>query len=251
MSDLTLEWRVEESCRNAWPALQEVLLDGWLLRFSEGLSRRANSANPLQPLVHANLLSCETLYRGHELPTIFRVSSLIDPSVDERLASAGYTCEGDSGVLYGSIDDIEIMPDPDMRLLLKPTQEWFGAMAALQNHSAEQANLYQRIVSQIVIPASFAALSADGEIVALAYGAIRNAFLCYESVVTDRRRRRQGFARRIIASLAGWAKKNGVQRVCLEVESSNAPARALYYSMGLKRQLYRYHYRREPRIQNN
>ena len=33
---------------------------------------------------------------------------------------------------------------------------------------------------------------------------------------------------------------------CLEVEVYNAPARALYDSVGLNRQVYRYHYRRQP-----
>jgi len=245
-----LEWRVEETCLNAWPALQEVLFDGWLLRFSEGLTRRANSANPLRPLPHADLPACELLYRRQKLPTIFRVLSLIAPSVDEQLASAGYTDEGDSCVLYGGIDEIEMGPDPDVCLLSKPNPEWFRVMAALQNHTIEQANIYQRIVGQIAIPASFAALSADGEIVALAYGALNDALLCYESVVTDRRHRRQGYGRRIISSLAGWAKENGAQGACLQVESGNTPARTLYHTMGLKRQLYRYHYRREPRIQN-
>jgi ribosomal protein S18 acetylase RimI-like enzyme len=244
----TLEWRVEEACLNAWPALREVLFDGWLLRFSEGLTRRANSANPLRPLAHADLRTCEALYRRQKLPTIFRVLSLIAPSVDEQLASAGYTSEGDGCVLYGGIDEIETGLDPDVRLLSKPNPEWFGAMAVLQNHTCEQASTYQRIVGQIAIPASFAALSADGEVVALAYGALNGALLCYESVVTDRRHRRQGYGRRIIAFLAGWAKENGAQGACLEVESSNTPARTLYHSMGLKRQLYRYHYRREPRV---
>jgi len=164
-----LEWRVEETCLSAWPALQEVLFDGWLLRFSEGLTRRANSANPLRPLAHADLPTCEVLYRRQKLPTIFRVLSLIAPSVDEQLASAGYTDEGDSCVLYGGIDEIETGPDPNVRLLSKPNPEWFGAMAALQNHTIEQASIYQRIVGQIAIPASFVALFANGEVVALAY----------------------------------------------------------------------------------
>src|SRR6516225_7424641 len=164
-----LEWRVEETCLSAWPALQEVLFDGWLLRFSEGLTRRANSANPLRPLPHADLPACELLYRRQKLPTIFRVLSLIAPSVDEQLASAGYTDEGDSCVLYGGIDEIEMGPDPDVCLLSKPNPEWFRVMAALQNHTIEQASIYQRIVGQIAIPASFVALFANGEVVALAY----------------------------------------------------------------------------------
>lgn len=251
MAAPALEWRVEETCLNAWPALREVLLDGWLLRFSSGLTRRANSANPLLPVVHAPRCDCELLYRRLGLPTIFRVLSLIDASVDERLAAAGYTREGESCVLYGAVDGVETTRDPDVRLLFQPTPEWFAAMSALQNHTADQAAAYRAIVGQIAIPAAFAALYTEGEIVALAYGAIHNRLLCYESVITDNNRRRQGYSRRILTTLAAWGKKEGVSGACLEVEAGNSPARALYHAIGLQRELYRYHYRREPRREDS
>jgi GNAT superfamily N-acetyltransferase len=246
MTDPGLEWRVEETCLNAWPALREALLGGWLLRFSEGLTRRANSANPLGPVSNADLSVCQSLYRRLGLPTIFRVLSLIDRAVDERLAEAGYTEEGESCVLYGAIEDIEAVHDPDVRLLDQPNAEWFAAMSALQNHSGEQAATYRRIVGQVAIPGAFAVLADEGEAVALAYGALHNGLLCYESVVTCGRRRRQGYGRRIVTALAGWGKGQGAVGACLEVEARNAAALALYDAVGLKREVYRYHYRREP-----
>ena len=246
MPQPALEWRVEETCLNAWPALREVLLDGWVLRFSEGLTRRANSANPLRPVSHADLRACEALYRRLGLPTIFRVLSLNDPAIDERLAETGYTAEGESCVLYAPIEDIAGGRDPDVKLLDQPAPQWFGAMAVLQNHSSEQAAVYRRIVGQLAIPAAFAALSDEAGTAALAYGALHNGLLCYESVVTDRRRRRQGWGRRIVYALAAWARDQGAVGACLEVEAHNAPARALYAAIGLTRELYRYHYRREP-----
>ena len=88
-----LQWRVEETCLNAWPALREVVFEGWLLRFSEGLTRRGNSANPLAPLRCPELAECQRLYRRLGLPTIFRVLSFGDPAIDEQLAGAGYTKE--------------------------------------------------------------------------------------------------------------------------------------------------------------
>jgi N-acetylglutamate synthase len=246
MAEPTLEWRVEETCLNAWPALREVLLDGWVLRFSEGLTRRSKPANPLRPVSHTDLRGCEVLYRRLGLPTIFRVLSLIDPGVDERLAEAGYTGEGESCVLYAAIDDIAAARDPDVKLLDQPTPEWFDAMAALQNRSSEQAATYRRIVGRLAIPAAFAALSGGEGAVALAYGALHNGLLCYESVITDNRWRRQGSGRRIVNALTAWARDEGAVGACLEVEAHNAPARALYDAIGLKRELYRYHYRREP-----
>jgi N-acetylglutamate synthase len=246
MAEPALEWRVEETCLNAWPALREVLLDGWVLRFSGGVTRRANSANPLQPVSYVDLPACEALYRRSGLPTIIRVLSLIDPAVDDRLAEAGYTGEGESCVLYGPIEHLEVARDPDVKLLEQPTQEWFAAMAVLQNHSSEQAATYRRIVGRLAIPAAFAALSDEEGAVALAYGALHNGLLCYESVITDNRWRRQGSGRRIVNALAAWARDEGAVGACLEVEAHNAPARALYDAIGLKRELYRYHYRREP-----
>jgi len=44
----TLASRVEETCLNAWPALQEVHYDGWLLRLADGKTRRTNSVNVLR-----------------------------------------------------------------------------------------------------------------------------------------------------------------------------------------------------------
>src|SRR5438270_9010529 len=156
MPEPALEWYVEETCLNAWPAVREVLLDGWVLRFSGGLTRRANSANPLRPVSHVDLRACEALYRRLSLPTIFRVLSLLDPLIDERRAEAGYTGEGESCVLYAPIEDIAAGRDPDVRLLDRPTPEWCRQMAALQNHSDEQAAMYRRIVGHIAIPAAFA-----------------------------------------------------------------------------------------------
>jgi ribosomal protein S18 acetylase RimI-like enzyme len=97
-----------------------------------------------------------------------------------------------------------------------------------------------------VVPAAFALLTIEGEPAALAYGALSERLLCVESVVADHRRRRRGFARRIVASLAAWAHAEGADGICLEVEAANLPALALYGGLGLETELYRYHYRRKP-----
>jgi ribosomal protein S18 acetylase RimI-like enzyme len=70
--------------------------------------------------------------------------------------------------------------------------------------------------------------------------------LCFESVVTDITRRRQGFSRRVLAALAAWAKTSGATMATLQVEADNTPARALYHGIGMTTELHRYHYRRAP-----
>ena len=252
-----LPWRIEETCFNAFPALKQVLLGNWLLRFSAGVSRRANSVNPwalgnpLRPEcgdIAAAIAAGEALYHAQGLPVIFRVPSIVDPALDRELAARGYTSEGESCVLYGAIDALQLgaaAADPAVRLLPSPEAEWLRAMARLQGHTPAQGAIYRRIVGAIAIPARFALLAVDGAPAALAYGAIHDGLLAYESVITDPRHRRQGLARRVIASLAAWARDSGATGACLQVEAGNAPARALYAGFGLA-ELYRYHYRREP-----
>ena len=74
MMEDELSWRIEETCFNAFPSLKQVLFGDWLLRFSAGLSRRANSVNPLRPDradSAAAIEAAEALYRVQGLPTIF------------------------------------------------------------------------------------------------------------------------------------------------------------------------------------
>ena len=153
-----LRWRIEEACWNAFPSLQQVLLGNWLLRFSEGLSRRANSINPLNPGcadIAAAITAGEALYHAQDLPVIFRVPSIVDPALDRELAARGYTSEGESCVLYGAIDGLDLgagAPDPAVQLLPSPEAEWLAAMAHLQGHTPAQGAIYRRIVGAIALP---------------------------------------------------------------------------------------------------
>ena len=159
-----LAWRAEETCLNAWPALRSALLSGWVVRFSGGLTRRANSANSLGVRGadrEVPIAECEQLYRHHHLPTIFRVISIVEPAIDETLAARGYSSEGLSIVLYGNIDAIRAVRDPEVLLRSRPTSGWLATMAALQNHTTREAGLYRQIIGRLAIPAAFASISDE------------------------------------------------------------------------------------------
>jgi hypothetical protein len=39
--------QIEQISFNAWPSLKTILYDEWVIRISDGVTRRANSINPL------------------------------------------------------------------------------------------------------------------------------------------------------------------------------------------------------------
>jgi GNAT superfamily N-acetyltransferase len=247
-------WPAEETAINGFPPLRQVVLGDWLLRFSNGVRRTANSATPLrEPTgdIDAVIATAETLYRAQGQPTIFRIPSFISPVIDRRLAAHGYTKEGESCIIEGPLEPIMAAAAPfggmdDVLLSPQPTPEWFTAMARLQGQRPEFHGTYREIVSSIALPAAFAELAIDGAAVALAYAIIHRGMLCFESVVTDAQHRRKGYSRRVLAALAAWAKASGATIATLQVEASNTPGRTLYHSIGMTTELHRYHYRRAP-----
>jgi len=117
----TLEWRVEELCHKAWPALREVRLGNWTLRMAPGISRRANSLNPLNSAagdVDATLDAATPLFHAQGLPVLFRVPTpLLDPAVDRLLEARGFTAEGETTTFAGDLTAAAAQPAGDVECL--------------------------------------------------------------------------------------------------------------------------------------
>ena len=85
---------IEELTLNAWPPLETLLFDGWILSFSDGYTRRANSIHPLYPStldLFEKIATCESVYSEHGRETTFKVTdSRADAELDFALEQRGY-----------------------------------------------------------------------------------------------------------------------------------------------------------------
>jgi hypothetical protein len=89
----SLQKRIEEASLNAWPALQQMLYDGWVLRFAKGYTKRANSVNPLYPSTidtAEKIAFCEACYGEQRLTPIFRITPFAPAGLDGMLEERGY-----------------------------------------------------------------------------------------------------------------------------------------------------------------
>jgi ribosomal protein S18 acetylase RimI-like enzyme len=249
VTDRGLAWRAEQACFNAWPALYEVVVGDWIARaVAPGVTRRSNSANPLRidPRgTDADIAGCEAVYRSWSAPVLFRIPSLIGPDMDRRLDRLGYSHEGGTLTFYG---ETRSGADPGVELAARPSREWLSTKAALTGFKGRNASSYGRALARLRLPAAFVGVREDGRLAAVAYGAVHAGLLCVEGVVTDSGWRGRGLARRMLSALLGWARCSGADAACLQVEADNEPALALYRSLGLATELYRYHYRRAPPV---
>jgi N-acetylglutamate synthase len=70
---------IEVASFSAWPCFEEEPFKGWRLRFADGFTKRANSANagPLaQNLLAHDIEEIEQRYQTRGIPSVFRLSSL-------------------------------------------------------------------------------------------------------------------------------------------------------------------------------
>lgn len=242
-------WSAEAACHNAWPALHQVWCGDWVLRVSGGFGRRVNSANPLNAgagAVDETVAAGRAVYGGQGLPVIFRVPTLLDPAVDVRLETLGFTAEGETITLYADFGAVDAAPDGGVEILAYPSDDWLAAMKELQEREDDAHAFFTRVIRSLMVPAGFTGLRVDDQFVALAFGALHGDLLVIESVITGTAQRGRGYARRLLNALFAWAADAGARGVCLQVEAPNVAAIALYKRLGLTTELYHYHYRREP-----
>ena len=241
---------IEEVCLNAWPALQEVHYDGWIVRFADGLTKRTNSANVVRRGVlpiRDKIAHCEALYSAQGRPAIFRVLSFLDDGLDAELAARGYRRIEETVTLTADYTG-ERPPPPALPVELTPTPpnaEWLAARRRYQGLEAADGATLEKILGALAIPAIFGAVrGGDGQIVSIAKGAVHNGVVCLNLVATDPAAQRQGYSRACVSGVLDWAlRMHGVHGACLQVLASNAPAIALYRQLGFTREAYRYWYR--------
>jgi ribosomal protein S18 acetylase RimI-like enzyme len=239
----------EEAGLNAWPALQEIHYDGWLLRLGKGQTRRTNSVNVIGPGYRAldeKIAYCEAIYAAHAQPIYFRIRSNAPPDLERVLDSRGYRAEADTLTIF---TDFDRTPPPganasNVELLCRPSDEWLDAHTWLSGLAPRDGAVLNEMASKIAVPAAFGAVRDEsGRIVSLAYSALHDRLVSVNWVVTDPAQRRRGHSRAVLIVLLNWAKRQGAAGACLQVLSDNHSAIALYETLGFTTELYRYHYR--------
>ena len=241
---------MEEASLNAWPALHQVMLDGWVLRFTRGFTKRANSVTPLYPSSQpplAKVRYCEDLYARARQRTIFRMTTVTeDDALGELLASRGYETVDPTQVLHRSLHPGEFAVPGTFSVV--PLASFLAAYASFQQPDIDAAaarsaaDLHRALLGAIRGETVFGSLAVDGHPVACGMAVVEREVVGLFDIVVHPRRRRSGHGRALVAGLLGRACEIGAQTAYLQVLDSNAAALRLYGELGFE-PLYEYRYR--------
>lgn len=243
----SLALELEERSMRALPALVTRAYDGWILRFGEGYTRRANSVYPLYPSslpLEDKLAQIEGFYRKVRLPVCFKLTPQSpDGRLEALLDSTGYELSPPTHV---QICDLEhfASPEPDAALLIYPrfSSEWFAAYARLSQIEEAKRSSAERIIRSIIPRTGYGMIVEQGAPVALGLAVVDEEWVGIFDVVVHPQARRRGLGTRIVHGLLAWAQAQNAQRAYLQVFSENSAALALYHGLGF-RDVYSYWYR--------
>jgi N-acetylglutamate synthase len=215
---------LRDAAARAWPPAEAVRVDGWLLRSTPALARgRLNSALPLR--ADPDLEPVLEFYAQRGQPAQVQLTPLGGhPRLTAALDAAGWGSKWPSAVLRGPAT---LTGAPGVELLPTPEPRWLDAWAACDEVDvaahAEHVlpHLPGRLAYALVEPARAVGIAVcEGDRVGLFCVAVNPAD------------RRAGLGSAVVRALVAWS---GAREAFLEVEQRNAPALALYESLGFTR----------------
>lgn len=237
-------WRLEELALNAWPALQTAVVEGWLLRFAEGFTKRANSACALpgaRPL-QAVLPEIEARYAARGIGCCIRLTPQAPPGTDTLLAARGWRIFDETLIQVTPLpQDSGSSAPPGLVLAGEASPAWIAGYAAASGRPDLNPGTLGHMLAAIGTPVAFATLSDGGRPVAYGMAVRERGWVGLFDIASDPAHRGRGHAGRLVKGLMAWAAEAGDRNAYLQVTAANAPARALYRRLGFH-EAYRYAY---------
>ena len=239
--------KFEEMCLNGHVALNTLLYDGWLLKFSEGYTGRANSVSVLYPSskpLEKKVSYCEEVYKKQQLPCQFKLTEL-DSELNDYLAKRGYQPVTPTHLMVCDLEDWSTPSNADSSIKYifssKP-DEWLPVYFKIHEiNDLRDQDIFRRMVAKVLVDTIYCTLMLDGKPAACASAAIENGYMLLQNVVVSSELRGHGLGKKVCSATIEKAKEAGAHHSYLQVVQTNDIAVNLYKKLGFEK-LYSYWY---------
>lgn len=239
----------EELSMNAHPSLRTQLYDGWVLRFSNGYTKRANSVYPIyisvMPPVE-KIEQCEKIYFSQSSPSIFKVTHALSGELDKILESRGYAVVEPTSLMTMSLRDFNYV-SKDFIVTDYASNEWLNSYFSFGKYTDKiKIETAKQMLNSVQNTMLCGLIVKNSGVVACGSCVIERGYAALLNIVVDESQRGNGYGYEICASLLNEAVKHGAVNAYLQVVQANVKAVNLYTKLGYKK-IYEYWYR----VKNN
>jgi ribosomal protein S18 acetylase RimI-like enzyme len=251
MADAGLH-RLEEVFLNSMTPPEQLLYDGWLVRFARNDVKRARSVNVLSPsrLPLDDKLDFGTmLYGERQMTPVYRLTSLnVEPALDEALAAKGYRRIDESIVMHMDLTTPVGVEPEGMRFEAVDAEGFTRFSGALQDWPDDHRAAAARRLRYSPLPQHrLVAWTEDDEVAGMAMSMRDDDWVGLFNVFVEPSQRRKGIAAALCGYLLEQGRQWGSARAWLAAEADNAAALRLYERLGFE-EAYRYWYREAPPV---
>ncbi len=237
--------QIETLSFKALPALETRYYDGWLIRYANGYTKRANSVNPVYAShedTDLKISRCEAFYTRKKLPTIFKMTDNIYPQeLDAILESKQYQKASETGVYTLPLERRGSLA-ADVNIKSKLTDQWLTTFIKMNHIDEEKHKTLKQMFNLIPTRCGFLRLMDGNTVVGVALGVIDKNWMGIFDVAVHQDHRGKGHGRTIMDALLNWGMTQQADTAYLQLQCDNAVAKNLYMSLGFTEQ-YRYWYR--------
>jgi ribosomal protein S18 acetylase RimI-like enzyme len=244
---------MEARAARTWPAEENVPLNGWLLRASGGVTKRANSVLTAGdgPRGSGWLEEIEAFYKARGLTPAFHVTEGSPPHLDGVLARHGYAKEAPCVLMTARADMAAAAARQaldrrhaklELRVSERADAQWLDDFIRLEQFPAKRLKFYEGLCARMPAGTRFFSLHSEGAAIAVATVIGEDGWGGIVNVAVDARRRGQGIGKRLMADIAEHSLSRQIDRLYLEVMANNEPALRLYMRLSFA-PVYEYHYR--------
>jgi GNAT superfamily N-acetyltransferase len=242
---------IEQCALASWPAAVVEPCDGWQMRFTYGVTSRANSVwtNDTNGRLSLDdkIATAEAFYAQHHAPARFQVNPHSQPlGLAEQLIERGYQGVGPTQVQTAvSARALQTLPEPNtaVQYQLDSTlsSDWLAFHQAANQFDAHVLAERKGILDRIRIPVVYLSAWLNGRIVGIGTAVSHQGWLCISNMLVDPDARRMGIAIGLLGQLLQWGEANNAPNSFLQVVASNQAAINLYQKIGFQYQ-YTYEY---------
>ena len=244
---------LEELSLNAHPSIKTEHYDGWILRFANGYTNRANSVNMLYDSfenLEEKLELCQNRYFSEGLSSVFKIIpdySDEHKKIDALLEERGYEIVTPTDLMVLDLSKKEYPIEENTLFFDEPDSKWLESYFEFENcTNPKSQSTAKQIMSLIQDDCIYCCLQKDGKIVACASLAIEKGYGLLSHVVVQENHRGKGYGKQLCQSLLQQAKLKGAHTIYLQVLANNETAINLYQRLGFEK-FYDYWYRVKKR----
>ena len=244
-----MDFTIEELTMNAWPSLQTILLDGWIIRMAGGYTKRANSVNPIYSFennLDEKINYCENIYKQNNLPIIYKIIECEEHrKIDKRLEELNYQKIDLTSVQI--CNELKRIDNKIEQITIDKifTENWKKCFYYCNNiTNTETISIIENMLRNIRHNIISVYKLDNGTFVGCGYGVIEKGFVGLFDIVVKEEFRGKGYGKEIVKKILEKAVETGIEKAYLAVVNDNIIAKKLYEKLGFK-EIYKYWYRKK------